>query len=104
MTIDPRDLKRIADDSGLPQETVYALAEANDETPMLLNAMLAEQYLAFATIAEADPWMAQDIARTCTQCTAHGRCFGELAQGTAAKNAAEFCPNADRFAKIKAEG
>ena len=103
MTIDPRDLKRMADDSGLPETTIRVLARANDETPMLLNAMLAEQHLDLATIAAADPWTAQDIARTCTECTAHGRCFRELALGTAAENAEAFCPNAERFDELKAE-
>lgn len=60
----------------------------------LMPAMMQARDLDAEAIHARHPAVLRDMEVVCAQCQASARCKSELAAGTAAANAAQFCPNA----------
>ena len=86
--------KQIAKDLGIPVEDLRRLVAkgpvAADALPKMLSALSVDARV----LASADPAIMRDLQRTCAFCDHKSLCQREFAEGTAARNFRQFCPNA----------
>lgn len=96
------DVELIARDVGLSSRDLYDLAakggHAADQAPELMRALGLDP----ATADAAQHATYADILLTCSRCGAKHRCSHDLKTGTAEQHFAEYCPNADTLAALRA--
>lgn len=92
--LDDRELARLAADLSVTRDDLVALVEAGPVAGRLMERMLAAHDLAEAELRLSEPDTIRDMAILCARCGEKDRCARELDLGTAARHAADFCPNA----------
>jgi hypothetical protein len=101
----PEEVKRIASDLGIGNRELHTLAARGPHSADLLQKMLPALGVDPEKLAKADPLIMHDLQRLCVVCNKKTRCQHELADGTAAADFRQFCPNAVTLdALIKANG
>jgi hypothetical protein len=98
---DTETLREIAGEFGLSVAEFRETVIQGDGADGLMERMMAEQGLAVEDLRDRMPGVVRDIEIICSRCGAKGRCGRELANGTAAEHAHEFCPNAPTFEALK---
>ena len=95
----PDTLEALAHDIGLSVNDLEEAMHADPVSQERVAKMMAQFGLNEAAIREFSPVTERDITRLCARCDHKSRCDHELADGTAAQHAHEFCLNADSFAE-----
>jgi pyrroloquinoline quinone (PQQ) biosynthesis protein C len=90
----PDEVKRIASDLGIGNRELHTLAAHGPHSADLLQKMLPALGIDPEKLAEADPLVMRDLQRLCVTCNKKKRCQHELAEGKAAADFRQFCPNA----------
>ncbi len=90
----PEDVARVARDMHVAPGELAALATKGPNSAALLEKMLRALGVEPGQLADANPLIMRDLERLCIACVAQRQCAHELAEGTAAKNFRDFCPNA----------
>ena len=91
---DQAELVRMALELGLTRRDIELLAAEGAYADDLMRRMLVSHAISALDLAENRPDLYGELARRCAECSVKGRCEQELAAGTAASNAEQFCPNA----------
>lgn len=100
MPADERE--RLAGEIGVRAADLDAIVSNGEGVTELMRAMMRAKGVDADVLATSFPGVLRSIEVSCSLCSAHGRCAHELAAGTAAQHADQFCPNAatlNEFAK-----
>lgn len=95
----PDTLESLAHDIGLSVNDLEEAMQADPVSQERVAKMMAQFGLNEAAIRDFSPVTDRDITRLCSRCDQKSRCDHELADGTAARHAHEFCLNAESFAE-----
>lgn len=98
--LDPDMVATIAAECGLSSGELREIVAHGSRADGLMERMMAAKGLEPERLRRELPAVMRDIEVLCARCVAKGRCARELEAGTAARNAADFCPNADTFAAL----
>jgi hypothetical protein len=91
---EPNEVVRMAKEIGLTPSQLHQLASEGPGTVNLLKSMLVALHVDPRVLADADPFIRQELQWLCLTCSNKKRCEHELATGTATDHFREFCPNA----------
>lgn len=97
---DPRDVERMAADLCLSSSELQLAASVGPERRELLLGMMAARGIEPSELGAHHPQIMRSVEVSCASCRHAARCRRELAQHTAAENAAEFCVNAQTFDEL----
>lgn len=104
-TCGPEEVARIAHELGVGRGELYELASRGPRSADLLQKMLPALGIDLKELSRTDPLVVRDLQRLCVTCNNKGRCQHELADGTAADDYQDFCPNAVTLdALVRARG
>ena len=95
--LDPDTVATIAAECGLSSGELREIVTHGSRSESLMERMMAAHGLEPDRLRQEMPAVMRDIELLCARCVTKGRCSRELEAGTAAQNAAGFCPNADTF-------
>lgn len=98
MSIEERE--RLASEIGVSGADLETIVTNGEGATKLMADMMRAKGVDPDTLAASFPAVLRSIEVTCSMCAEHGRCAHELAAGTAAEHADEFCPNATLFAEF----
>ena len=90
----PEDVARVAQELRVPASELAALASKGPNSAALLEKMLLSLDVKRGSLPQGNSLLMRDLQRLCVACVAKRRCQHELADGTAAHNFRDFCPNA----------
>jgi transcriptional regulator with XRE-family HTH domain len=90
----PEDVERLAREMRVHPSELAGLATKNEQSAALLEKLLRALGVEPGKLAHRNPLLMRDLQRLCIACVAKRRCELELAEGTAAENFREYCPNA----------
>ena len=90
----PEEVRRIASDLGIGTQELQKLAAQGPHSADLLQKMLPALGVDPKKLAQADPIVMPGMQRVSRSCNHKKQCQHELAEGTAADDFKEFCPNA----------
>lgn len=93
-SIDDYELARMAGELGITRDDLVRLSAEGPHAARLMERMLAMHAVDQSLLDRTDPAVLRDMELHCSLCTEKARCARELAAGTAADNAEDFCPNA----------
>ena len=88
------DVARIAADLNINQSELAAVAERGPGAADLLQKLLVALGIDPKDIDHRDPAVMRDLQRSCVMCDEKRRCKFDLANGVAADNFRDYCPNA----------
>lgn len=91
------DLRHMAEDLSLAESDLRSVAAAGRDNTALMEGMIRARGIDPAQLRHGFTTLLRDVERVCTQCKSTRRCRRELAAGTAADHAHEYCPNAGTF-------
>ena len=94
---DANMLREIASEFGLSVTEFRETVSMGEGADMLMTQMMAGYGLAPEDLRDRMPGVMRDIEVICARCRSKGRCASELAGGSAAAHAHQFCPNAPTF-------
>lgn len=98
----PELLDQIARDSGAASTQEFIEVVGSGPRGAALMADMAEALgVDLEAIRRESPRVARQMEISCSTCGAKPRCACELAEGTAARNADEFCNNAEVFKALR---
>lgn len=90
----PEDVEQQARELNVQPDELASLADRNPQSAALLEKLLLALGVEPGKLKHANPLIMRDLQRLCIACVAKRRCEHELAEGTAAENFRDFCPNA----------
>ena len=88
------DVARIAADLNINQSELAAVVERGPGAADLLQKLLVALGIDPKDIDHRDPAVMRDLQRSCVMCDEKRRCKFDLANGIAADNFRDYCPNA----------
>ena len=93
-------IESLARDAGIPTHDLRDAVMAGDDAFKRYLAMMDQHGITSDKhLSMADPMM-RDVVRVCQNCLNKNHCDDELAAGTAAVNAGQFCANAPIFSYL----
>ena len=90
----PQEVAKIARELMISPRELAGLAWKGPETAKLLQLMLVALGVDASKLAANDKVVLRDLQRLCIACAYKRQCEWDLANGTAAENYGEYCPNA----------
>jgi len=90
----PDEVRQTAKDLGVAATQLRTLMNKGPGAADLLQKLLLALHVDPQEIAKTDPAVLRDLQRLCIACANKKQCAHELAQGTAAENFRNYCPNA----------
>jgi AcrR family transcriptional regulator len=101
--MDPETVATIAAECGLSTGELHEVVTHGAGADGLMARMMQAHELDPERMRQLLPGVMRDVEILCARCASKGRCSRELDAGTAARNAPEFCPNAETFEALAGE-
>ncbi len=96
----PSLIEEIAREANIDPATLHEVVASGRNAELLMERMLDAMGIDLADLERRLPAVVREASVTCSKCGDKARCRQELAEGTAAAHAAQFCPNESTFASL----
>ncbi len=96
------DLGIMAADLGITEADLREVLPRTSDNSLLMDQMMVARGLDPDRVRRSCASLVRDLELTCSRCGSSHRCRRDLAAGTAAEHAHEYCGNAETFGELLA--